>query len=181
MTEKQKYKFCTTNDPDGDKAPLESDEYVMTNVRSCIALRHKSTGKLYIVSTYEEYYETSNVTSVEFVDDEAIIHKRREVRIQARDNDVRRGIRYVLDMARGSKDDFEVVKLNAIGETTQIPVMSTYCGEGIYKSYYGSLFDVPREFQAKFQEPVVIESHDWAEEYTEKDSRHGTSSWKRAS
>ena len=59
MTEKQKYKFCTTDDPDGDKAPLESDEYTMTNVAQVTALRHKSTGKLYIVSTYEKWWVSS--------------------------------------------------------------------------------------------------------------------------
>ena len=163
MTEKQKYKFCTTDDPDGDKAPLESDEYDMTNVGKVIALRHKSTGKLYIVSTYEKYYNVEDRKSVVFDGDEVIHYKRQEVTIRASDTDVKRGIRYVLDMARGGKDDFEVVRLNAIGGSTSIPVMSSYCGKGIYKSYYGGLFDVPREYQAKFEEPEVIESHEWQE------------------
>ena len=163
MTEKQKYKFCTTDDPDGDKAPLESDEYYMTSVPKVTALRHKSTGKLYIVSTYDKCYSISDVKSVAFDGDEVIHYKRQEVKILASDSDVRRGIRYVLDMARGGKEDFEVVILRAIGGSAEIPIMSSYCGEGIYRSYYGGLFDVPREYQAKFEEPEVIESHEWQE------------------
>ena len=163
MTEKQKYKFCTTDDPDGDKAPLESDEYTMTNVAQVTALRHKSTGKLYIVSTYEKCYKVSGKTSVVFDGDEVVHYKRQEVTIQASDVDVRRGIRYVLDMARGSKDDFEVVIMKALGDGANIPIMSSYCGEGIYQSYYGGLFDVPREYQAKFEEPEVVSSHEWEE------------------
>ena len=164
MTEKQKYKFCTTDDPSGDKAPLESDEWSMTSVQKVTALRHKSTGKLYIVSTYENYYNVADRTSVAFDGDEVIHYKRQEVTIRGSDRDVKRGIQYVLDMARGGKEDFEVVILRALGSGyTEIPVMSSYCGEGIYRSYYGSLFDVPREFQAKFEEPRVVESHDWEE------------------
>lgn len=163
MTEKQKYKFCTTDDPDGDKAPLESDEYYMTSVPKVTALRHKSTGKLYIVSSYENYYNVADRMAVAFDGDEVIHYKRQEVTIRASDSDVRRGVRYVLDMARGSKEDFEVVILKAIGGSTEIPIMSSYCGDGIYRSYYGGLFDVPREFQAKFEEPEVVQSHDWEE------------------
>jgi hypothetical protein len=163
MTEKQKYKFCTTDDPDGDKAPLESDEYDTTNVSKVTALRHKGTGKLYIVSTYEKYYNIADKTSVVFDGDEVIHYKRQEVTIRASDRDVKRGIRYVLDMARGGKEDFEVVILRALGGITEIPIMSSYCGEGIYRSYYGGLFDVPREYQAKFEEPEVVSSHEWEE------------------
>ena len=182
-TDKQKYRFCMTNDNETMEL-VETSEWDTTSKRTIICLRNKNTGMVCSQSPYSVPYREGTTSAYEFDDDTGKITKftRRTVSLKSSDSDVTRGIKLIIDANRSTDDDWEVVKFTNVnkdanhpllwspdtGEAVDdgyvnIPYIDGYCGHGKYKTYDCSLYDIPRDILALFKDEEVIESNDWTD------------------
>ena len=182
-TDKQKYRFCTTNDNE-TMEPLETTEYEYNEKSTIFCLRNKNTGMVCYPSTYSKPYRQGTLSAYEFDDDvfkdgHHVINgkiakfTRQNVSLKSSDSDVTRGIKLVIDANRTTDDDWEVVKFSNVNreadhplvefDCVKMPYISGYNGTGKYRTYDCSLYDIPRDILALFKDGEVIESNDWAD------------------
>lgn len=173
-TDKQKYRFCMTNDNE-TMEPLETTDYSYNEKSSIVCLRNKNTGMVCYPSTYSVPYRRGTVSAYEFDDDTGKIAKftRQKVSLKSSDSDVTRGIKLIIDANRTTDDDWEVVKFYNVNreadhplvelDCVKMPYIDGYNGTGKYRTYDCSLYDVPRDILALFKDEEVIESNDWAD------------------
>ena len=171
-TDKQKYRFCMTNDNE-TMEPLETSDWNTNGRTSIVCLRNKNTGMVCYPSTYSVPYREGTTSAYEFDDDTGKITKftRRTVSLKSSDSDVTRGIKLIIDANRSTDDDWEVVKFTNVnrdadhplidGGYVNMPYIDGYNGSGKYRTYDCSLYDVPRDILALFKDEEVIASNEW--------------------
>ena len=171
-TDKQKYRFCMTNDNE-TMEPLETSDWNTNSRSSIVCLRNKNTGMVCYPSTYSVPYKSATTNGYVFDDETGKVTKfqRNAVTLKSSDNDVTKGIKLIIDANRTTDDDWEVVKFSNVNreadhpliefDCVKMPYIDGYNGSGKYRTYDCSLYDVPRDILALFKDEEVITSNEW--------------------